>query len=190
MQNAPTGQERETLTALRAYFEQNALLLCNENADLPYLGLVGGDWNAIVELMEQGDVFYSKFYKKRVTYLSRTFYYALKPYRRRAERLSAQARNVLLFLGEYGEANAETIQAACMLEKKAYSVAMDELFFELLVTVTRRDQTMNETWCSFLYGTGDCWEQKQPRDQAETTPAAENMLREVLTEKQINALLR
>jgi len=191
MKTVPTGQEKNAVAALQAYFQNNALLLCNENAVLPYLGMVGGDWNAIVRLMEQGDVFYSKFYKKRVTYLSRAFYFALKPHRGRTERLSATARNVLAFLGGFGEANAETIQAACMLEKKAYAAAMDELIFELLVTATGRDQTMNETWCSFFYGTSERWEQKRPGNgpQPGFGEAAE-MLRGVFTEKQIDALLR
>ena len=58
----PADPARE---ALKQYFSQNGLLLCNENTELPYLDLVGGSWNAIVSLMESGDVFYSRFYKNR-----------------------------------------------------------------------------------------------------------------------------
>jgi hypothetical protein len=191
MQKDSRGQANDPLAMLQAYFQNNALLLCNENACLPYLGLVGGDWDAVVQLMERGDVFYSKFFQKRVTYLSREFYYALKPHRRRMDRLSVKARNILAFLDDCGGANAETIQAACMLDKKAYTAAMDELFFELLVTVSGRDRTLNVTWCSFLYETSDRWEQKQPKNGAQPSlDKAADMLCGIFTKKQINALLR
>ena len=74
------------------------MLLCNQSAQLPYLELVGGDWNAIVSLMEGGNAFYSRFYKNRVTYLSPDLYYALKPHRRRLERLDANSMRLLAFL--------------------------------------------------------------------------------------------
>ena len=112
--------------ALLLYFSQNGLLLCNENAELPYLDLVGGSWNAIVSLMESGDVFYSRFYKNRVTYLSRELYFALKPFRQRAERLSAQSQRLLAFLQAAGEASAEQMQNECMLEKKALTEALND----------------------------------------------------------------
>ena len=177
--------------ALLTYFAHNGMLLCNESAELPFLDLVGGNWNAIVSLMESGDVCYSRFYKNRVTYLSRELYLALKPFRRRAEKLTPQSERLLAFLEAAGEASAEQMQNACMLEKKAQSGALNLLVSELLVTVLRRDVTIHESWCTFCYGTSQRWEEKlttqlTTQDERE----AEQILLRQLSQKQVNDLLR
>ena len=177
--------------ALKQYFTQNGLLLCNENAELPYLDLVGGSWNAIVSLMESGDVFYSRFYKNRVTYLSRELYFALKQFRLRAEKLTPQSERLLAFLEAAGEANAEQMQAACMLEKKAQTEALNLLVSELFVTVLRRDVTIHESWCTFCYGTSQRWEEKQTTQiTTQDEREAEQILLRQLSQKQVNYLLR
>ena len=95
------------------------MLLCNESSELPYLDLVGGNWNAIVSLMERGEVCYSRLYRGRVTYLSRALYYAVKPYRQRLTHLDEPSRRLLEFMRAAGEVSAEEMQAACLLEKKS-----------------------------------------------------------------------
>ena len=183
----PADPARE---ALKQYFSQNGLLLCNENAELPYLDLVGGSWNAIVSLMERGDVFYSRFYKNRVTYLSRELYLTLKPFRRRAERLTPQSERLLAFLEAAGEANAEQMQNACVLEKKAQTEALNLLVSELFVTVLRRDVTIHESWCTFCYGTSQRWEAKQTiQVTSQDEREAEQILLRQLSQKQVNSLL-
>ena len=181
----------ESLANLRAYFRQNGLLLCNESRELPSRFTVGGDWNAVVALIESGEVFYSRLYKGRVTYLSRDFYYAAKPFRRRAEKLSPAAGEAYAFLSSVESASTKEIKQSCLLSSKAYTQAMNELGAELLATALRRDQTMLANWSSFLWGTAACWEALHPPEasgaaDAETVRA---MLASLLTEKQIAALL-
>ena len=88
----------DTRPLLRNYFAQAGLLLCNENPYLPSLPTVGGTWNDIVAMMETREVFYSKLYKGRVTYLSRALYYHLKPFRQREANLSPEAAALLSLL--------------------------------------------------------------------------------------------
>ena len=177
--------------ALKHYFTQNGMLLCNQSAELPYLELVGGDWNAIVSLLESGDAFYSRAFKNRVTYLSPELYFALKPHRRRLDRLDETSLRLLAFLQAAGEANAEQMQQQCMLEKKAQAEALNQLVYELFVTVIRRDVTRNETWCTFTYGPSERWEAKQPREQIdEDIGGAERILLRQLSQKQTDSLLR
>ena len=186
--NTQTDPARE---ALLTYFAHNGMLLCNESTELPFLDLVGGNWYAIVSLMESGDVCYSRFYKNRVTYLSRELYFALKPFRRRAERLSAQSKRLLAFLQAAGEATAEQMQNTCMLEKKAQTEALNVLVSELFVTVLRRDLTIHESWCTFTYGTTEHWEEKQAsQTNIKSESGAELILLRQLSQKQVNALLR
>ena len=172
--------------ALRAYFAENGMLLCNESRDLPYLDLVGGNWNAIVSLMERGEVCYSRLYRDRVTYLSRALYTAMKPYRQRLLRLDEPSRRLLEFLRATGEASAEQMQAACLLERKAQTAALNALVSELFVTVSRRDVTIYESWCTFFYCPVELWEQRQPNPP----PAdARQLLSRQLTERQIDRML-
>ena len=172
--------------ALRSYFAQNGMLLCNESCELPYLDLVGGNWNAIVSLMERGEVCYSRFFRGRVTYLSRALSSAIKPYRQRLLRLDEPSRRVLEFLRATGEASAEQMQAACLLERKAQTAALDALVSELFVTVSRRDVTIHESWCTFSYCLVERWEQRQPGPPPED---ARLLLSRQLTDRQIDRLL-
>ena len=182
-------QDEQARGALIAYFRENGLLLCNENPKLPYLDLVGGNWNAIVSLMESGDVFYSRLYQNRVTYLSRSLYYLAKPYRQKEHRLDATSARLLAFLRAVGEANAEQMQVACLLEKQAQTKALEQLMRELLVTVSRRDKTIHDSWCTFYYCPAERWEERQsPPEQAELDCAREQ-LRHHFSEKQIQSML-
>lgn len=177
--------------ALSEYFKKNGLILCNEHPKLPYLGLAGGNWSAIVALMERGDVFYSRFYKDRVTYLSREWYFALKAYRGRYLKLPEESVCVYDFLRSAGMGNAKQIQSFCRLSKKQYDRAMLPLFRELFVTVLWRDETISENWCTFLYGSSEAWESKRPenRPQAEYG-SAEKLLARFFDQKEVQSLLR
>lgn len=173
-------------SALRSYFKENGMLLCNESRDLPYLDLVGGNWNAIVSLMESGEVCYSRLYRDRVTYLSRALYTAMKPYRQRLLRLDGTSRRLLEYLQATGGANAEQMQASCLLERKAQAAALNALVSELFVTISRRDATIHESWCTFYYCPVELWEQRQPSPP----PAdAKQLLSRQLTQRQIDRLL-
>lgn len=185
-----SGQDEIAKSALLTYFSENGLLLCNENAQLPYLDFVGGNWNAIVSLIESGDVFYSRFYRGRTTYLSRELYAALKPYRRRTDRLDGGSGRLLAFLTAAGEANAKQMQAACAMDRSAQTKALNRLVDELFVTVLRRDETIHETWCTFCYGPAERWEQKRPGVMPADAGGAERLLSRQLTQKQISALLK
>ncbi len=180
---------RDTKDLLRGYFAQNGLLLCNENRELPSLASIGGRWDDIVALMESREVFYSKLYKGRVTYLSREFYYHIKPLRQREDRLSPQARELLAFLRQAGPMGTEDLKRLFPLWGSRFSSYLDELLRALLVTALERDRTLNENWCTFLWGGYALWEDgRQPplADPAE----ARRLLSPLLTERQITALLK
>jgi len=186
-----TQQYDPARDALIRYFSQSGMLLCNMSEELPYLDLVGGSWNAIVSMMEDGLAYYSRFFKNKVTYLSPRLYLALKPYRRRLERLDDNARRLLAFLQAAGEANAEQMQQTLLLTKKAQTDALNRLASELFVTVIRRDVTLNENWCSFTYGLAETWEQKLPREiYAPKIGEAEEILLRQLSQKQAKSLLK
>ena len=184
-------QENGAREALLRYFSQNGLLLCNQSKELPYLELAGGDWNAIVSLKESGDAFYSRLYQNRGTYLSPALYFACKQHRRREQRLTQHSARLLSFLRAAGEATTQQMQNACLIEKKALNEALNQLVYELLVTVIRRDVTLNENWCTFVYGPAERWEEKQTRNMPPVASGdAEAILLRQLSQKQAASLLK
>ncbi len=78
------------------------------------------------------------------------------------------------------------MQAACLLERKAQTAALNALVSELFVTVSRRDVTIHESWCTFLYCPVELWEQRQPNPP----PAdARQLLNRQLTKRQVDRML-
>ena len=183
-------QDEQARGALITYFGENGLLLCNENPALPYLDLVGGNWNAIVSLLESGDAFYSRLFHHRVTYLSRALYFAMKPYRQRMQHLDAASVRLLEFLRAVGEANTEEMQIACFMEKQTQTKALEQLVDEMFVTVSSRDKTIHETWCTFRYCLAEHWEEKQQVPPQAKIDLAIGLLEKHFTEKQIQHLLK
>jgi hypothetical protein len=183
----------DAVSSLRAYFLRNHILLCNDNAFLPSLNDAGGDWNAVVYLIETREAVYSKAYRKRTTYLSLALYTMLKPYKQRFNKLSAESRRIYDFLSSCGPQSTSAIKDALMLSSKSFSAAFDPLLSELLVTAMERDRTMNETWSSFLWGTCSQWEAtlKHPLPMAE--PSEANLLAllsHLMPPKEIAALMK
>lgn len=180
---------RDTKDLLRSYFSQNGILLCNENRELPSLASIGGRWDDMVALMENREVFYSKLYKGRVTYLSREFYYHIKPLRQREDRLSPQARELLAFLRQAGPMGTEELKRLFPLWSSHFEAYLDELLRELLVTAVKRDRTLNENWCTFLWAPSEYWE--MGISPLSPSPAeARRLLSSLLSEKQIVSLLK
>lgn len=189
--NINMNKNHEKIMFLQLYFGNNGLLLCNENKDLPSLDTVGGDWNSIVSLIEQGEVFYSKLYKGRVSYLSQELYYQIKPYKQRTEKLTVKSKEILDFIEAAGLANTQQIKNTLMLSAKVLTACMDELFTELFVTATQRDRTMNDNWCSFRWGTFEHWEKIKPLPEVELDITKINkLLSAIMTHKQIQTLLK
>lgn len=176
---------------LKSYFFKHGILLCNENAYLPSLSSVGGDWNSIVALIEEGQIFYSKLYKGRVTYLSRDFYAQIKPYKQRVNKVSQTSRLIFDFLKETDRANTAEIKNVFKLSSKTFSESMDELCRELLITAIERDRTMNVNWSSFYWGTYGTWERLHPISEITVSSEALKMLLSgLLSDRQIDNIMK
>jgi hypothetical protein len=78
------------------------------------------------------------------------------------------------------------MQAACLLERKAQTAALNALVSELFVTVSRREVTIHESWCTFFYCPVELWEQRQPAPPPED---ARQLLSRQLTGRPIDRLL-
>ena len=183
----------DTIASLRAYFMRNHILLCNDNAYLPSLNDAGGDWNAIVYLIETREAVYSKAYRKRTTYLSPALYAMLKPYKQRFNKLSDGSRRIYDFLAGCGPQSTTSIKDTLLLSSKAFSAAFDPLLQELLITAMERDRTIHESWSSFLWGTSVQWEETLPHPLPKMEASEANvlaLLSHLMPQKEIALLLK
>lgn len=144
--------------AILDYINIYGLLLCNENKDLPSIFDVGGDWDSVTALIEKREVFYSKVYRKRTSYLSRELYFLLKGFRQSMLGIPAASMDIYNFLYDNGPADTETIKNILLLSKKGYDAAFDILLERMLVTAIKRGKTLGKTWSTFIWGTYADWE--------------------------------
>lgn len=148
----------ERIVFLEEYLKTIPIFLCNEDGRLLSFSQIGGDGDALMELVEKRKVFYSRFYKKRVTYMSNKLYWCVKPYKQRLEQLSTVSRDIFLFIDELGEATTAEIKNALFISSKTFSKSINKLSKELLVTAVAKNQEINNNWSSFYWGTYKLWE--------------------------------
>ena len=177
---------------MKAWLDQNGILLCNQNPDLPALEDIGCTWWDAMELIDAHRVFYSKAYKKRTTYLSQEAYYLIKALRPQRP-MTGPARELYSVIKENPGADAAFLKSACAMVSREYRAGMDFLLQNLYVTAIASGRELNESWSELLYCTAQEWEKSAPGPEA---PAREPRKRlweltcGIMTEKQFKSLLR
>lgn len=173
------------------YIHFSGILLCNVNPYLPSLDDVGAAWADVVALMEKREIFYSKAYRRRTTYLSRQAYLLLKQCKHRLP-LDGYSLEIYRFLQQNGPNDMKTIKSSVLLDKKEFTKAFDRLLENLYVTVIRNGETLNETWSTFVWGPAAVWENgigcaAMPPDEAETQ--LRSLLGGTMPEKEMDRLI-
>lgn len=151
------------MNRLLFYLETNGILLCNQNPFLPALEDIGCGWKDVTELIDSHELFYSKVFKGRTTYLSVEAYLLLKAVREEKP-LTSQAEYVFSLLDGNPPADIRFLKAAAapVLSGKDFREAFDFLLRNLYITAVRNGRQLNENWSEFLYGTAKQWESLSP----------------------------
>jgi len=178
---------------LNTVIKDIGMLLLNENKQFLSVMELGGDWDTIMSLIEEREVFFSKVYKKRTTYLSRELYFLLKGFKQRAL-LGITEQKICEFLSQCGGADTETIKAALMIEDKKFKEVMDKLLESMNVTVLHHAKTLNPQWSSFVWGTYEQWEKscknvESPKNDDENRKKIESILVKSMSIKEISNFL-
>ncbi len=143
---------------LKSEIQSMGMLFLNVNRYFPSVCGLGGDWDTIMSLIEDREVFFSKLYKNRTTYLSKEMYFYLKRFKQRG-RLSETEQKICNFLDESNGADSEIIKSCLLLSDKAFDIAMNRLLRDLHVTVLSRGKRLNEQWTTLVWGTYRQWEE-------------------------------
>ena len=176
---------------MQAWLDQNGILLCNQNADLPALDDIGCTWRDAMELIDAHRAFYSKAYKKRTAYLSPEAYRLIKTLRPQRP-MTGPARELYSVIEGNPGADAAFLKSACAMESREYRAGMDFLLQNLYVTAIASGRELNESWSELLYCTAEEWERLAPYTAPAEDP--EKRLLEltcgIMTEKQFRLLIR
>lgn len=174
---------------LQNYMKNYGILTCNLNKYLPSIDDVGGNLNAIITLIEQREIFQCKVYRKRITYLSKELYYLLKPHKQHTDSLPYYSKKIFKFLSEFGPANTTIIKNMLFLSNKTFSKYLSVLLQEMLVTVIKKNNTINQTWASFVWGTYTDWEKTTNYHRNQDDDYLVELLSRSLSNKEINKLI-
>lgn len=143
---------------LADYIEENGILLCNENKELPSLCGLGYDMENIVALIELRQVFYCKAYKKRSTYLSVKAYQLLSRIKSMKD-LSSDAEIIYNEMKKHDCVDKDDLKQVLHMEKKTFDRAFDFLLENLYITACS-GKRINSNWYSYLYCTNDQWKKE------------------------------
>lgn len=145
------------MNRLFKYLEENGILLCNVNPYLPALDNVGCTWSDVTELIDAHELFYSKVFKKRTTYLSVEAYYLLKEVRKR-KNLTEPAKQIYASIKNNPPLETKELKMISMLSAKEYAAGFDELLQNMYITALQNGKKINPTWSTFYYGTSEARE--------------------------------
>ena len=179
------------MNSLLEYLNINGILLCNTNPHLPALEDIGCTWHDVEELIDSHQLFYSKVFKGRTTYLSVEAYYLLKAVRTQKE-LTKPAEKIYSPLDGNPPADTTFLKQASGLGTKEYREGFDFLLRNLYITAIENGRRLNENWSSFYYGTSAEWETHTPGQnfQGDAPELLRELLSGTMTEKQIQSLMR
>lgn len=178
------------MNGLLKYLNANGILLCNTNPFLPALEDMGCTWHEVEELIDSHQLFYSKVFKKRTTYLSPEAYYLLKAVRKQKE-LTPPAERIYSLLDGKPAADTTFLKQASGLTGKEYREGFDFLLQNLYITAVENGKRLNENWSSFYYGTAKDWEKHTPGQEfgSDAPQRLRELLSRTVPEKYLRSLM-
>ena len=141
------------------YINRNGILLCNTSTELPSLVSLGYSWENITGLIDLHEIFYSKVYKKRVTYLSREVYLLLRKCKPQ-KAMDPYSKQIYELLKRLETSEKEELKLKANMETKDFDKAFDFLLENLYITAFINGKYLNPNWSTFVYSTSERWEKE------------------------------
>ncbi|MCG8513619.1 MAG: hypothetical protein MI740_05720 [Halanaerobiales bacterium] len=148
---------QNTLKAIVREINENGILLLNSTPEMPNITDLGGDWNLVMLLIEKREIFVSKLYKGKTTYLSREMYYMLKDKIRNTD-LNEEEGRVFNFIESNDNVDTKVLKLFLGYNSKHINKILLSLQKKLMITVLRRGETLNKNWSTYYWGTYKQWE--------------------------------
>lgn len=179
------------INKVKQELHKNGILLLNSTPEMPNIIDLGGDWDLAMYLIEEREVFVSKLYKGRTTYLSRDMYYMLKEKIQNYE-LNEDEERVFNFIETNDNVDTRILKLTLGYESKELNKILIKLQKELMITVLKRGETLSKSWSTYFWGTYNQWEK---RDENPIKPKFDqklvfSKLRNIIRDKDIERMIR
>jgi hypothetical protein len=141
------------------YIVKSGILLLGSNSQFDNLMDIGGDWDTIMELIQERKVYFSKIFKGMTTYISDEMYPYFKIMKNN-KIIGEHETRIYDFLEHYGGQDTELIKEILGMDKKTFDTAMNNLLKNMQITVLGRGVTLNKQWSTYVWGTYVQWEKE------------------------------
>lgn len=159
--------------ALLAYVNRFGMIGCNSNKYVTSISEMGISLNAVMELIDHKEIFYTKVFMRRTVYISKQLYFLLKAIK------GCKAHNyyeshILEIMKMLQPVSTKYLKAACKICNGKYNENFNKLLENMSITAYCTYEFMNPHWASMLYVTSSKWEEEIkypsiecPREEAE-----------------------
>jgi len=138
------------------YIANKGMLLLNRSNHFDSLMEIQGDWNSIMDLIEDKKVYFSKIFNGKTTYLSDEMYPYFKVLNKDSS-LSVAESKILSILEQHEGCETNFLKILSAMEKKVFDVALNGLLRKMYITVLRRGKIINSQWTAYTFGTDEQW---------------------------------
>lgn len=172
----------------------HGLLLLNSTEEFYNVMDSGGDWFTMIRLIEDRQVFVSKIYKGKTTYLSKDLYYALRACKDDDIIMTEPEKRVYDFLSSCTNVDTDLLKIALNMDRKVLRKTLDTMMKKLLITVLSGGKMITDSWSSYYFGTYEQWESSDQStihmDEATAHEKIKGYLSKIMTDKQIENLIK
>ena len=145
------------ISSLAATINGMGILTLNSNLTMPNVIDLGYTWQDVTSLINAHEIFYSKAYKKRTTYLSKLVYYLLKEHQPQKP-LTSEAQEIYELL-EGGPLSTKELKTMTFTKAELYQDAFNFLLEQRYITAYATSKELNPNWSTFIYCTASYWEE-------------------------------
>ncbi|QUI23788.1 hypothetical protein HZI73_16470 [Vallitalea pronyensis] len=172
----------------------HGLLLLNSTKEFYNVMDSGGDWFTMIRLIEDRQVYVSKIYKGKTTYLSKELYYALRGCKNDHKMMTEHEKRVYDFLSSCTNVDMDLLKVALNMDRKVLRKTLDTMMKKLLITVLSGGKKITDSWSSYYFGTYEQWESSDQSsiymDEITAREKVNGYLSKIMTDKQIENLLK
>ena len=175
------------------YLNNFGMIGCNRSKYIPSITDLGVSLNAVMELIENKEIFYSKVFMGRTVYISKTLYCLLAAIKG-DKALNYYERYVLQAVQRLQPVSTKQLKAECTLSEKKYNTTFNSLLKKMCITAYSPYEFLNPHWATMLYSSAKKWEdqiQYSPFSGAKEVAEQQiiNLLKKTINQQDINKMI-
>lgn len=145
------------IDCLKEKINENGIMLLNESDELPSIVGEGFNWYEVMGLIEKGDIFFTKLYKKRTTYISRELYFCFKTILY-LEHMTDSEHMLHNLINEISGITTSSLKEILIMDSKELDKLILQLSMNMQITILGSGKYININWSHVRWCTAEYWE--------------------------------